>query len=84
MESLSVSIPTLLKLTYDKMFLPGEAYPVEGSSWYLGVYSWTRYVKWRWDGFPTRVHIVSVTPSFKAKLNAYLYVCQAQVSHIKQ
>jgi hypothetical protein len=45
MESLFASIPALLKLTYGKSFLPGEAYPIAESSRHLGVYSQSSYVR---------------------------------------
>jgi hypothetical protein len=36
---LTASIPALPNLTWGKSFLPGDTYPMEESSWRLGVYS---------------------------------------------
>jgi hypothetical protein len=59
---LTASIPTLPNLTWGKSFLPGDAYPMAESSWHLGVYSWSCCcVRWRWDGFSTRVHTIRCT-----------------------
>jgi hypothetical protein len=55
----TASVPALPNLTWGKSFLPWYAYPMVGSSWHLGVYSWSICcVRQRWDRFSTWVHIV--------------------------
>jgi hypothetical protein len=65
-------IPILLNITFGKSFLPGDAYSLAESSRPLGMYSWLSYVRWRWDGFHTRVPTdrrmwVPTTMSLRAK-----------------
>jgi hypothetical protein len=55
-EEVTALIHVLLNITHCKLFLPGDAYPLEESSCPLGVYSWLSYVRRRWDGLHTRVH----------------------------
>jgi hypothetical protein len=44
---------------WGKLFLPGDAYPMADSSWYLSVYPWSScYIRQRWDGFRTRLHTI--------------------------
>jgi hypothetical protein len=52
-------IPVLQNLTWGKFFLPRDADPMAAPSWRLGVYLWSsHYIRWRWDRFSTRVHVV--------------------------
>jgi hypothetical protein len=56
---LTTLVPALPNLTWGKLFIPGDAYPMAESSWHLGVYSWSCCcVRQRWDRYSTQVHIV--------------------------
>jgi hypothetical protein len=48
-------ITILLNITYDKSFVPGDAYPLVESSRPLCVYSRLSYVRRQWDRFHTQV-----------------------------